>query len=140
MDHRDPQSINNNNNLKLNDTNGFRGDETKCDMFGAHKEDLRHFLLWCPAYCEERGKITRLQQPYKKDEQDIIGNCLFEKRNIEETKKEIFRFWMIEEERRERGEWTQTEEDQGTHQGVPLQRQDSRVPTYYYYYYYYYHL
>ncbi len=93
--------------MRLNDTNRFWGDETKRDMCGAHKEDPRHFLLWCPACCEERGKITRLQQPYKEDEEDIIGNYLFEKRNIEETRKEIYRFWMIRE-RRERGEWTQT--------------------------------
>ncbi len=83
--------------MRLNDRNRFGGDETKCDMCGAHKEDLRHFLLWCPAYCEERGKITRLQQLYKDDDEDIIGNYLFQKRNIEETKKEIYRFWLMRE-------------------------------------------
>ncbi len=30
--------------------------------FGAHNEDLKHLLLWCPAYSNERGKITKLQQ------------------------------------------------------------------------------
>ncbi len=52
------------------------------------------------AYCEERGKITRLQQPYKEDEENIIRNYLFEDRNIEETKKEVYRFWMIRESKR----------------------------------------
>ncbi len=47
-----------------------------------------------------------LQQHYKEDEEDIIGNYLFERTNIEETKKEVYRCWMLE--RRERGEWTQT--------------------------------
>ncbi len=84
------------------ETNRFWGDETKCDMCGALNEDLRHFLLWCPAYCEERGKIIRLQQPYEEDEDDIIGSYLFEERNIEETKKDVYRFWTIRE--RKRGE------------------------------------
>ncbi len=57
----------------------FRGEDTKCDMCWADNEDLKHFLLWCPAYREERGKITRFQQPYIEDEEDTIGKYLFEK-------------------------------------------------------------
>ncbi len=70
------------NNLNLNDRKRFRGEETKCDMCGADNEDLKHFLLWCPAYREERRKFTRLQQPYVEDEEDIIGKYLFENRYI----------------------------------------------------------
>ncbi len=77
------------NNLNLNDRKRFWGEDTKCDMCRADKEDLKHFLLWCPAYTEIRGKITWLQQPYI---EDIIGNYLFENIYIEETKKEIYKF------------------------------------------------
>ncbi len=45
------------NNQRLNDRNRFWGADTKCDICGAHNVDLKHFLLWCPAYREERGKI-----------------------------------------------------------------------------------
>ncbi len=93
------------NNLNLNERKRFRGEDTKCDMCGADNEDLKHFLLWCPAYREERGKITRLQQPYVEDEEDIIGKYLFENRYIEETKREIYKFWTIKgKKRREREE------------------------------------
>ncbi len=34
------------NNLQLNDRRRFR--EVTCDVCGAEKEDLIHFLLWCP--------------------------------------------------------------------------------------------
>ncbi len=88
------------NNLNLNDRKRFWGEDTKCDMCGAEKEDLKHFLLWCPAYTDERRKSPLLQQPYKENEDDIIGKYLFEKRYIETTKKEIHRFWTIRERRR----------------------------------------
>ncbi len=63
-------------NLNFNERKRFWGEDTKCDMYGAEKDDLKHFLLWCPAYTERRGKITWLQQPYI--EEDIIGKYLFE--------------------------------------------------------------
>ncbi len=60
-------------------------------MCGAD-EDLKHFLLWCPAYTEIREKITRLQQPYI-EEEVIIGKYLFENIYTEKNKKEIYKFW-----------------------------------------------
>ncbi len=73
-------------------------------MCGADNEDLKHFLLWCPAYREERRIFTQLQQPYVEDEEDIIGKYLFENRYIEETKREIYKFWMIREKKRKERE------------------------------------
>ena len=75
--------------LKLNDKKRLRNEDTKCEMCGSEKEDLRHFLLWCPAYSDERQKNEKLQQPYK---QDIIGELLFESRNIKDTKDIIYKF------------------------------------------------
>ncbi len=85
------------NNLNLNDRKRFWGEDTMCDMWGAEKEDLKHFLLWCPAYTDEKSKSPRLQQPYKENED---GKYLFEKKDIETTKKEIHKFWTIRERRR----------------------------------------
>ncbi len=88
------------NNLNFNERKRFWGDDTKCDMCGTDNEDMKHFLLWCPAYTEIRGKITRLQQPYIEDEEDIIGKYLFENIYIEEAKKEIYTCGLIREKRR----------------------------------------
>ncbi len=63
------------NNLTLNDRKRFRGEDTKCDMCGAEK-DLKHFLLCCRAYTHQRRKSPQLQQPYKENEDDIIGKYI----------------------------------------------------------------
>ena len=39
------------NNLELNNRKRFWNEDIKCDMCGAEKGDLGHFLLWCPTYC-----------------------------------------------------------------------------------------
>ena len=59
------------NNLQLNDRKRFRGEETTCDVCGAEREDLNHFLLWCAGYCEERRKSVKSQQPYVREEEEI---------------------------------------------------------------------
>lgn len=102
--------------------------------------DLKQVLLSCLAYGEERGKTVWLQQLYTEDEEDIMGSYLYENRNIEETTRGIYRFWML----RKRGgieanrprrlhlvslEQTQSVKDQGKHQGVMSQRQYSRPIT-----------
>ncbi len=54
-------------------------------MCGVEYEDLKHLLLWCPEYKEERRKSVRLQQPNLHIE-DIIREYLFENKNVEDTK------------------------------------------------------
>lgn len=56
------------------------------------KEDLKHFLLWCPAYIERKER--RLQQRYE-EEDTMTGELLFGNRNIKETKVMIHKFWKI---------------------------------------------
>ncbi len=78
-------------------------------MCGVEREDLKHFLLWCPAYTQERRKSERLQQPYPEEEEDVIGQYLFENKFTEETKRTLYSFWKIREkktgtERREKSE------------------------------------
>ncbi len=60
------------------------------------KEDLRHFLLWCPAYRDEREKNLKLQQQCQEGE-DTIRELLFRNDNIEETKDTIYKCWKIRE-------------------------------------------
>ncbi len=59
-------------------------------MCGSEKEDLKRFILWCPAYSEERQKNIVLQQPYQ-EEEDVIGELLFGN-SIEQTKETIQKF------------------------------------------------
>ncbi len=89
------------NNLQLNDRKRFKGKETTCDVCGAEREDLTHFLLWCRGYYELRGKSVKLQQPYIQKEEDIVGRFLFDNRDIQETKKVKTSFWKIREKIRE---------------------------------------
>ena len=44
-------------------------------------------MLHCPAYKEERSHSAHLQQPYIESDEDIPGNFLFDKDDIEENHK-----------------------------------------------------
>lgn len=87
------------NNLNLGDRKRFSNQSTECLMCGDNLEDLKHFLLYCPAYDQERGKTMILQRPYQEDEEEILGKLLFEKKTTEETKTMIHRFWLIRKEK-----------------------------------------
>ncbi len=87
------------NNMRLNDRR-FWHEDTECDMCGVEKEDLKHFLLWCPAYEEERRQNFSLQQPYDEEEEFTIGKFLFDKENVHEAKITILNFWKIREKKR----------------------------------------
>ncbi len=76
------------NTLKLNDRNRFRNEDTKCEMCGNENEELKHFLLWCPAYSAARQKNIKLQQPFQEEDDNIIGDLLFGN-NIEEAKETV---------------------------------------------------
>jgi hypothetical protein len=66
-----------------------------CDLCGSEREDLDHFLLWCPAYITERSKQPLLQQPYVEDRKDTIGSFLFLEENVETAKETIQIFWRL---------------------------------------------
>ncbi len=68
----------------------------KCHLCGYDKEDLSHFILWCPAYDQPRQKNKKLQQPYEEAQEKNIGEQLFEE-NIREAKETIYDFWKIRE-------------------------------------------
>ncbi len=68
-------------------------------MCVTERKDLKHFLLWCPAYTQERMKSERLQQPCPEEEDDVIGQYLFESKFIEETKRTLHTFWKTREKK-----------------------------------------
>ncbi len=67
-------------------------------MCGAEREDLKHFMSWCPVYTQERRKSEGLRQPYT-EEDDVIGQYLFDKKLIEETKRTLHTLWKIREKK-----------------------------------------
>ncbi len=66
------------NNLQLNDRKRFKSEEEKYDMWGAECDGLKHFVMWCPEYNQERIKHSKLQRPYRENEDWIIGDLLFD--------------------------------------------------------------
>ena len=83
------------NNLNLGARKRFTNQSTECIMCGNTMEDLQHYILHCPAYREERAKTTILQQPYQEDENTVIGELLFNRTKIEESKTLLHKFWKI---------------------------------------------
>ncbi len=84
-------------------------------MYGNEREDLRHFILDCPAYQEERRRHPGLQRPYQEEDQ-VIERILFENENtnIENTKETLTKFWHKREKRKDEVEGRE-EESVGKH-------------------------
>ncbi len=87
------------NNLPLNDRKRFKGEEEKRDMCGAEREDLKHFVMWCPEYNQERIEHPKLRRPYRENEDWITGDLLFDNNDIEITKEILHAFWKKKERR-----------------------------------------
>ncbi len=63
-------------------------------------EDLNHFMLWCPAYNEERGEGGNFQRPYVKNEDMPLGELLFKQGIKNKTKETIYKFWRKREKKK----------------------------------------
>lgn len=87
------------NTLPLNDRKRFENKATNCELCCEINETLPHFLLFCPAYVNERQKIPELHQPYQEDIAGIIKSVLFENGTINNTKEIIHNFWKIRNRR-----------------------------------------
>ena len=55
------------NNMDLGDRKRFVNTTTECIMCGDPLEDLKHFILYCPAYDLERKRHPTLQRPYQEN-------------------------------------------------------------------------
>ncbi len=54
------------------------------------KQDIRHFILCCQAYSNERRKNMKLQQPYQ--EENIIRELYLEAKTLSKEKKQYINF------------------------------------------------
>ena len=84
------------NTLQLNVRNRHTNKEIHCLVCDTDdKEDLYHFMLHCTAYKKQRSQSIHLQQPYLENDQNTVGQILFDKDNIEEKKELRFTIWKI---------------------------------------------
>ena len=84
------------NTLPLNDRKRHVQETTACELCGAELENIKHFLLFCPALKEQRSSIMALQQPYNEDTDSIVEDFLFDNDNhemMEEKKKSLYKLW-----------------------------------------------
>ena len=73
--------------LQLNDRNRHTNNQIHCSVCDTdNKEDIYHSMLHCTVYKEQRSQSIHLQQPYLESDQNIVGQFIFDKENIEETK------------------------------------------------------
>ncbi len=75
-------------------------EDTSCKICNQQQENLKHFILACPAYQDQRSKIRKLQQPYPENKTKLVGKLLFEEEGIED-KEIIYKMWKIRMEKLE---------------------------------------
>ena len=87
------------NTLQLNDRNRHQNKDTHCEICGDlnTKEDIYHFILHCHKLKEMRIYIAELQQPYIEDQEQIVGEFLFERKNIDKKKESLYQMWKRRE-------------------------------------------
>ena len=85
------------NNLNLNDRKRHQNGLTKCEMCEFEREDLNHFILWCVGYQDLRAGEPLFQQPYIENEDQLIGQLLFEEKNRDQVKDILYKFWRKRE-------------------------------------------
>ena len=87
--------------LPLNDRNRHKPNniDTTCPFCRTQLEDLKHFLLACPYYTEIRQQTVELQQPHTENINEILGNFLFSKENLNEKKKVLQQMWTYRDKK-----------------------------------------
>ena len=83
--------------LRLNSRKRFAGGSEECILCGEDREDLAHFLLECPALQETRRMRVELQRLQLENSNNIIGEFLFGKKNLEEKKWLLHKMWKHRE-------------------------------------------
>ena len=89
------------NTLPLENRKRFQDQDTTCKICQKESEDILHFLLECEAYTKERSKIIELQRPYMEDKERIVGEFLFEEKNLFNKKKTLETIWKIRKDKME---------------------------------------
>lgn len=81
--------------LPLEDRKRHQGEDIKCKICNAEKEDMEHFILFCPEYENNRMKTTSLQKPYHENTSAIVGHFLFGEQNLELNKEILYEMWKV---------------------------------------------
>ena len=79
------------NTLPLNIEKRFRNESTICELCKVEGENLEHFILKCRSL--DGSRFKKFIEKFKDmNNEDILGNMLFENENIETTKKNVRNF------------------------------------------------
>ena len=81
------------NSLDLNDLYRHGGGDIRCELCGAEREDIDHFILYCPKLERFRDKTLIDNIGGLGDNVDRIGNLLFNKANIGRVKNLLGTLW-----------------------------------------------
>ena len=92
------------NTMRLEKRNRFVGGSTACKLCDGGDEDLEHFLLDCSAIGRERAKIWQLQRPHQEDRKEIVGSFLFDLRQVEQKKEDLWKLYRRRSEELRRRE------------------------------------
>ena len=84
------------NTLSLNIENRFRNESTICELCKVEGENLEHFVLKCRNLDGSREK-NFIEKFKDMNNEDILGNMLFDYENIETTKKMLVNLWRDRE-------------------------------------------
>lgn len=85
------------NTLRLQDRNRFQENDTICFMCTENSiADLKHFLLYCPAYSQERNDDPNFRS-FSSSDEHLLGYLLFSEEAKYSTKETIYRFWKKRE-------------------------------------------
>ena len=81
------------NTLDLNDFNRHGGGDIRCELCGADREDISHFILFCPTLERYRDKKLIDKIGGLGSNVDRVGNLLFNKANIGSVKNLLGTLW-----------------------------------------------
>ena len=79
--------------MNLNDFRRHTGGSVVCELCGADREDLEHFLFVCPSLERVRDRELVGRGDWIGCSSDRIGNLLFNKARIEEVKILLGSLW-----------------------------------------------
>ena len=79
--------------MLLNERNRFRNMEMKCELCGADREDLMHFILECQKLNEDRVKAIELQRPWQQNYEVSVSLFLFRPEDLDRNKRILYEMW-----------------------------------------------
>ena len=80
------------NTLALNIEKRHKGGNTECELCHTGDEDIRHFMLECWALEDKRNHLL-MRKYWKQDKEEMIGDMLFDNKEIEKVKEMIDNMW-----------------------------------------------